>query len=357
MAIKFICSCGKHLRARDEMAARRSMCPRCGAPVGIPSLHPTHGGTRATPMTPQERLRHNRSRVTNRAASTNEPGTPTLPQGRGSVSPPAAKQPVRRLRRLRNLESHWYQCLLYPFLVYRLLFALSLALTACSAAVVFLIPKMIPLSEASLPARERLAFWPSLLLPIVLVAYTCASLECALTSALAGQGSAAYAPGRNLALIFRLGLRWFVCWLAGPAWLMALAAYFWFYSGDPEPIDWLILAELGVFAVSYWLLSIVAANESGRLRDATPLRVVQLLQRLKHRAVVPVLLAPALLVAHGFLLVFSLTELHKNGVFLALLWACWLSALFWGLFLFRLLGVWCYRYPGAVVARPTEPRP
>ncbi|HEY7307870.1 MAG TPA: hypothetical protein VH643_00785 [Gemmataceae bacterium] len=45
MSIKFICSCGKHLRARDEMAARRSMCPRCGAPVGIPSLQPTHGGT------------------------------------------------------------------------------------------------------------------------------------------------------------------------------------------------------------------------------------------------------------------------------------------------------------------------
>src|SRR5262245_46450580 len=57
MAIKFICGCGKHLRARDEMASRRSVCPRCGAPVGIPSLRPTHPGTGLGPMTPDERRR------------------------------------------------------------------------------------------------------------------------------------------------------------------------------------------------------------------------------------------------------------------------------------------------------------
>ena len=57
MSIKFVCSCGKHLRARDEMAERRSMCPRCGAPVGVPSLRPTHAGTTAAPLTPQERRR------------------------------------------------------------------------------------------------------------------------------------------------------------------------------------------------------------------------------------------------------------------------------------------------------------
>jgi len=57
MSIKFVCSCGKRLRARDEMAARRSMCPRCGAPVGFPSLRPTHSGTVAAPLTPQERRR------------------------------------------------------------------------------------------------------------------------------------------------------------------------------------------------------------------------------------------------------------------------------------------------------------
>src|SRR5581483_11058359 len=55
MSIKFVCSCGKHLRARDEMAARRSVCPRCGAPVGMPSKQPTQRGAAAAPMTPAER--------------------------------------------------------------------------------------------------------------------------------------------------------------------------------------------------------------------------------------------------------------------------------------------------------------
>src|ERR1700687_6396589 len=63
MTIKFICTCGKHLRARDEMAARRSVCPRCGSPVGIPSRQPTHSGAVAPPLTPLERMRQARKRA------------------------------------------------------------------------------------------------------------------------------------------------------------------------------------------------------------------------------------------------------------------------------------------------------
>src|SRR5919198_406987 len=62
MAIKFICGCGKHLRARDEMAARRSVCPACGSPVGIPSLQPTCPGATLGPMTPAERRKLARQR-------------------------------------------------------------------------------------------------------------------------------------------------------------------------------------------------------------------------------------------------------------------------------------------------------
>src|SRR5260370_40177242 len=61
MSIKFVCPCGKRLKARDDMAARRIMCPRCGNPVGVPSLDPN----RPTPMTPAERLRaHARRPIT-----------------------------------------------------------------------------------------------------------------------------------------------------------------------------------------------------------------------------------------------------------------------------------------------------
>lgn len=36
MSITFTCLCGKRLKARESSAGRRTQCPRCGEPVGIP---------------------------------------------------------------------------------------------------------------------------------------------------------------------------------------------------------------------------------------------------------------------------------------------------------------------------------
>src|SRR5262249_44592908 len=78
MTIKFICTCGKHLRARDEMASRRSVCPRSGAPVGIPALAPTNPG-HVPPLSPLERLRLARQRApvpVSKSPSEAKPATP-----------------------------------------------------------------------------------------------------------------------------------------------------------------------------------------------------------------------------------------------------------------------------------------
>src|SRR4051794_34940163 len=130
MTIKFICSCGKHLKARDNMAARRSVCPRCGAPVGIPSLKPTHAGTVAAPMTPAERQRRARERA------------PTIAEKAPSAAETTADAPRpldTRLVRLvsargprqpdppgRILEKHWHECLLYPLRAWHLYFGVAL---------------------------------------------------------------------------------------------------------------------------------------------------------------------------------------------------------------------------------------
>jgi hypothetical protein len=60
MSITFTCTCGKRMRVRDEMAARRFMCPACGCPVGIPSGKPTQRGTPVGPLSPAERRRQPR---------------------------------------------------------------------------------------------------------------------------------------------------------------------------------------------------------------------------------------------------------------------------------------------------------
>lgn len=344
MSIKFICSCGKHLRARDEMAARRSMCPRCGAPVGIPSMRPTHAGTMAAPLTPQERrrLRLEQPMAESESFATEE-STRTIPIRPHSPfdQPP---KPKPKVRRRRQLEQHWYQCLAYPFLNWSALVRLSLILSVWIVGIILAIPK---LPAFSLMSSEAVLPWSFLVLPLMLfAAYAFATVEGALTSALAGEGPASCWPGWSAVLPLKSAGRWLFCFLAGPIVPAGIAGYYWLNGGDLKALDWAILAELGIFAVAYWFLAIVSANERNRLRDANPLRVAQLVHRLNYRAFVPVLVAPALVIPHVLLGLLALTLLHQE-LFSGwlLLAACWCSILFWAAFLFRLLGVWCYHAP------------
>jgi hypothetical protein len=342
VSIKFICSCGKHLRARDEMAARRSMCPRCGAPVGIPALQPTHAGTVAAPLTPQERRRLQRGKSSDELFAA-ETTTILVPP----ISPFAddAAQAPRPLPR-RQLEQHSYQCLAYPLFSGRLQLVSTAALTLLSGSLILSIPEWPRL--AALPLKQLLFLSPCLLGSLLILGYVCGSLECALTSALAGQGPGMYWLGWSLDAALKSGLRWLLCFLAGPSVFLGLAFYYWLNGGDLTVLDWLIVGELGVLAMAYWFLAIVSANESNRLRDANPARVAQLIHRLRYRAAVPVFVAPALLSAHALLGVFAATTLHRHPFTGWLLLAmCWCSGLYCATALFRLLGVWCYRAPAA----------
>jgi hypothetical protein len=353
MSIKFICSCGKHLRARDEMAARRSRCPRCGNPVGVPSLRPTHAGTQAAPLTPQERIQLNRDKPGHDIGEPDEVPTvkiyPSLTQPARPPSldnPPPAPKVYRRRR--RQLEQHWYQCLAYPFLNWKALFCFSLILSIGMAGIVLTVQNFPSFSLSSL--QNWLPWAASVLFLVLIVAFAYAKVECALTSALAGQGPGCYWPSWSSADPLKSGVRWLVCFFAGPIVPAGLAVFFWLYGGDLTAVDWAIVAELSVLAAAYWFLAIISANERNRLRDASPLRVAQLVQRLKYRAVVPVLIAPAFAFAHALAVFFALTSLHLSAAFAwLLLMVCWGSVLFWSAFLFRLLGVWCY------YAKPIEP--
>jgi hypothetical protein len=345
MSIKFTCSCGKHLRARDEMAARRSMCPRCGKPVGIPSLRPTHAGTAVAPLTPLERLRHRRdTERTGSFSSRVEDAPHSVSNAAGSPLKPTGKTKVRRRR---QLELRWYQCLAYPFLNLRVFFCFALLLSLGVAGLLLTLQNLPPLTE--LAQKEWVSWLSGVLVVGLLVSYAYATVECALISALAGQGPAPCWPGLRIAFPLKSAIRWMFCFLAGPIVAVGLAVYLWLYGGDLKPLDWVILAELGIFASAYWLLAIVSANERNRLRDANPVRVALLVHRLKQRALVPVFMAPTLVIVHVLLGLYALSSLHHTLSGLFLLIVCWCSILFWAAFLFRLLGVWCY------YTKPTEP--
>ena len=140
MTIKFVCGCGKHLRAGDDMARVRVLCPGCGTLVGVPSLEPNvAGGQRA--MTPRDRVRHGRNNPPPPEAVAAERLLQEVLAG-----PKAARRRVRLhsgkgpRRPTRPLEQHWYEFLIYPLSAWRLCLALAIGLTILSAGLLVWLP-------------------------------------------------------------------------------------------------------------------------------------------------------------------------------------------------------------------------
>src|SRR5262249_51532561 len=152
MSIRFVCRCGKHLRARNEMAARRSVCPRCGSPVGIPAQGPDPFDEEDEPVVRPRRVRLRPILPHTFAESEDVPEA--LPVEPEAASPylhatllPDADVPVlqpldgddvrprsRRIRRSRRwragqLEGNWLQCGSYPFRILWAVLGISSGLT------------------------------------------------------------------------------------------------------------------------------------------------------------------------------------------------------------------------------------
>jgi hypothetical protein len=363
MSIKFICSCGKRLRARDEMAARRSVCPRCGAPVGIPSLRPTHPETVAAPMTPAERVREQMRRIREKdnpraealAAVPRHYDKPPIieefiaaapPGGQTAPAAPLAKRVKARSRhycsRCRgHIEERWHECLVYPLraILYVLGIATALAAWVISAAI--FVPQIL---------AGELGGYLGILLSLAggcagaaMFAYTCAFLNLTLTVTAVGQARFVISPGRNVPVVLKSALAWLVCFLVGPAVTSAIGLIFWIHSGDPAWIDWLIMVELAIVTSGYWLLCVVAVGQNDRLQDATPRRAAEALGLLGWRALSAALIATAILMGHGICLILGVLRVrHSEAVGLGMIAGACLSGTFWSVFLFRLLGVWCH---------------
>jgi hypothetical protein len=370
MSIKFICSCGKHLRARDEMAARRSVCPRCGAPVGIPSKQPTHRGAAAPPMSPAERW------LSRRRPAVPTADDDTIPLAPAPLAPPApAVPPVPRtevvevgsdgtkrrvrppldldavrlteprkqrvLRRKWELEQNWDQCLLFPFRALPIIAPLAVLLGILTALAGRALPEV--LNDRPESGGFWVIFGLYMLVPMVVLAYVCGFLDCVLASAASGQAGVVTWPGRDFGLALKSCLWWLLAFLAGPVVPAAVAPLYWTYVGEVTTLDWIILGELGVFAIGYWLLAILAVSRSDRVSDLNPVRVFRLAERLGYRAWVAAFAASVLGVGAVLLILAALPLLHANAMAGVLLVFIWGGTLFFAAFLFRLLGVWCYR--------------
>jgi hypothetical protein len=373
MAIFFRCHCGQDLRVDEERAGGRTECPACCEIVPVPSLPEANHLLGIMPLPLLELPARHAQPARPAPACAALPGpVPVPPTGRAlDFDPtPAPVYPLavdltldssqqwyaterreaeRLFARARlelderrrqapgwRREIHWFECLLYPFRAWPVLIILALAWATLSAVLMALLP--------AVQDGVTLAGWLLLLgFPVLLLSYTAAFYRCVLASADAGEAGLVRWPGVDCLQVLRTGAACLVCFLAGPV-IPAVAAFiFWLNSGDFMLVDQLILLELGLAAVGYWMLGLLAVDETGHLRASSPAGVSRLARSLGWRGWLMVTLIAVGMLVHCRLALGAAETMHRNpGGWLALLWwDFWGMA--WVVFLLRWFGLSRFR--------------
>jgi hypothetical protein len=344
MAIKYVCSCGKRLRAPEKHAGRLHVCPGCGESVQIPPL--LTSDSERPPMTPQERrrlaqLRDEAPPPAPVAAEESPRKTEVLDRRLMARLARGLKKPTLRPRQRRALETHWYQCLLFPLVEWRLWLGPAIVLLAPFLVAALVLPQAAAfLKEASLASIAVSVTYA--LIGFLAVGLPCDRFWRALNDAARGE------PGLDARGSFPLPLLksatiWLVCYLAGPIIPALGLLFFGMEAGDLRWFDWVIVGLLFVSTVGSLLMVLGSFAESG-LRGLNPVAVIDLTHRLSYRAWILTLVGSAIVVAHGALAVLGMEQLHAQpGVGAIILGVFGLSAMYSGGVLFRLLGHWCHR--------------
>jgi hypothetical protein len=240
------------------------------------------------------------------------------------------------------VETHGYQCLLYPFRAWPLVLGLAGALTVFSAIAALAMPAF--LRDLRAESSELVwAYLPLLTIPLLIFGYLFGFLTCVLTSAMAGEIRHIRWPGIDVGLALKSGANWLICFLAGPIVPAGAGLLFWIYGGDFELLDWIILAEANILALGCWFLLLLASNQQDRLSDLSPVRVAGMIQRLGHRVEALAAFAAVLGLAHAWLASMALAQIHEDFVLgFFCLFLCWTSAVYCATFLFRWAGLLFY---------------
>jgi hypothetical protein len=294
-------------------------------------------------MSPAERLRNQPAAVP-LDLQTTEPATVAGPLPRFEPLPVGLVGQVawRGLRYRRWVETHWYHCLLLPARAGRLVFGLAFGLTLFTGVCALVVPDLLRAwrgDDSWLPWLR----WPCLCLPLLVFGYGSGFLDCVFASARAGEIGYVRWPGRDINLALASGVRWLICFLAGPVVPAGAGLLYWVYGGELVFWDWLILIELNLVALATWLLLLLAVNQHDGLRGLHPARVVEPIRRLGPRLPAWAVLASVLGLAHAWWAGVALAEVHHEpawGWFLLSL--CCASGMFVATFLFRWVGIWFY---------------
>lgn len=355
--IRFVCNCGRRLRARDEAALRRAICPSCGCPVGRSST--LDAAMRPKPLNPSERELPSSFAVVplwNEGVA----GAKTLPRyqvvsNEDTKTPPetnaggddtaaarnpgqaAARSERRRTRRRTGpLKADRKETLLFPFRCWRSIILLALLLAGSLGGGVIILVN-VHLEPA--PLTVILALAPA----FVALVTCCAFWLVAFSATSRGEDSVIIGHSSFLRLFLVHVLRCLACFCALPVWILALAGYFWINAGEMASVDVLIVAELVLAAFLYWWLTLFAVTVDNSLRSMTPMGIVAAVRRLGIR---PTLLATAAVVLAllfiGVPAALAFGSVPHNGWSLAPIGICCIALQIFLALLARSLGVACF---------------
>ena len=170
MTIKFVCSCGKHLRARDHLAARRLACPRCGAPVGVPPSAQPFVDPMALPAKSVPKISDanepgwESNEAAARAAAELSERFRKLGQEEFSKQVASSSRSKRarlaaRLPRFRQTwdpGTRWFHCLIFPAAAWGRMLLLGLALAIFALAIPLQVQRLL-VPDGSDPASHLAA--------------------------------------------------------------------------------------------------------------------------------------------------------------------------------------------------------
>lgn len=335
MAITFQCQCGKHLKARESSAGRRTICPKCGAPVGIPTLLPTHRGTlerpdsiiqSSRPVSPTSAREFTQSAEVNPSESPRDPATNLLPRSHLKSTRRAALREQQPEIRLRN-RPRWMKLYgptrpgNYPaadpfFGGVIVVCAISAALAVSGGFAIQLLPQALHDGWLSLPHGPLLV--ATTVIVLLAIVYAASFIGQAITES-AEMGANSWQFDLEIGRAARCAACGLGSLLGGPILFLAGGLLYWLNCGRVTPLDWLILAELAVAGIGSWLALACGSAFIGRFALKSPTRCWSVIQSLGYRGVVWMFTVSILITLHVIPALFACQQI-QNGNPGAVLW-------------------------------------
>jgi len=159
------------------------------------------------------------------------------------------------------------------------------------------------------------------------IGYGCAFLDSVTAYAITGGKISIEVPDLDPRPALTSISRWGLCFATGPAFLVYFAFRHWLYCGDVEVIDALILVELTMPAIGYWMIAMLVLAGRPDLSCVSPAQVFKAICRLGLRGLLAIVAATILAFAHLCVAAGAVMLLHRSWLAsLAILWFCWFSA-------------------------------